>query len=403
MSVYEFKGVNKNGQNVRGTIEAESDSLARVQLKKSNIYIVSLKDKSTIPKFFSNQKIDIKTLSTMTLNLSTMLKSGIPLVDALNTLNKQTESPYFKEALLRIKNLVNTGNPFHKSLEEYPQIFNKTYRAMCKAGETSGTLDLVLFRLSQFTQAQKELRDKVRSALIYPSLMGVFSVGMVIFLLAYVVPKVRILFEDMDQVAIPWYSLALLDLSDFLNQYWKSILIGFAVICFFAWRWFKSAHGRKVWDKVSLDLPIFGKLIRSVAIARLSQTLSTLLRGGVPIIESLDIVKNVVDNQTLYTLIEKSKDNISKGDSLSATLTGSKVFPVMVIQMIRVGEKTGQLESMLKQIGETYERQVKSDIEAMTAMLEPVMLILMGGVIAFIVFSTMIPLLQMYNMEGIAT
>jgi len=403
MSVYEFKGVNKNGQNVRGTIEAESDSLARVQLKKSGVYIVSLKDKSTIPKFFSNQKIDIKTLSTMTLNLSTMLKSGIPLVDALNTLNKQTESPYFKEALLRIKNLVNTGNPFHKSLEEYPQIFNKTYRAMCKAGETSGTLDLVLFRLSQFTQAQKELRDKVRSALIYPSLMGVFSVGMVIFLLAYVVPKVRILFEDMDQVAIPWYSLALLDLSDFLNQYWKSILIGFAVICFFAWRWFKSAHGRKVWDKVSLDLPIFGKLIRSVAIARLSQTLSTLLRGGVPIIESLDIVKNVVDNQTLYTLIEKSKDNISKGDSLSATLTGSKVFPVMVIQMIRVGEKTGQLESMLKQIGETYERQVKSDIEAMTAMLEPVMLILMGGVIAFIVFSTMIPLLQMYNMEGIAT
>ena len=403
MGVYEFKGVNKKGQNVLGTIEAESNSSARAQLKKSGVYIVSLKDKSKISQIFSNQKIDIKTLSTMTLNLSTMLKSGIPLVDALNTLTKQTESPYFKEVLLRIKNLVNTGNPFHKSLEEYPQIFNKTYRSMCKAGETSGTLDIVLFRLSQFTQAQKELRDKVRSALIYPSLMGVFSVGMVIFLLAYVVPKVRILFEDMDQVAIPWYSLALLDLSDFLNQYWKSILIGFAVICFFAWRWFKSAHGRKVWDKMSLDLPIFGKLIRSVAIARLSQTLSTLLRGGVPIIESLDIVKNVVDNQTLYTLIEKSKDNISKGDSLSATLTGSKVFPVMVIQMIRVGEKTGQLESMLKQIGETYERQVKSDIEAMTAMLEPVMLILMGGVIAFIVFSTMIPLLQMYNMEGIAT
>ena len=401
MSVYEFKGVNKKGENVRGTIEADSPSVARLQIKKSGIYIVSIKDKSSVSRVFTSQKVDIHTLSTMTLNLSTMLKSGIPLLDALDTLTKQTENPHFKEILLKIKNSVNTGNTFHQSLASYPQVFNNTYQSMCKAGEASGTLDLVLFRLAQFTQAQKELRDKVRSALIYPCIMSVFSIGMVVFLLAYVVPKVRVLFEDMNQVTIPWYSLVLLDLSDFLNQYWKSILIGFVALIFFAWRWVKSPKGRQVWDKHSLNLPMFGKVIRSVAITRFTQTLSTLLNGGVPIMEALNIVKNVVNNQTLYDLIEQSKENISKGESLSATLTASPLFPVMVIQMIRVGEKTGQLEKMLKQIGDTYDRQVKSDVEAMTSLLEPVMLILMGGVIAFIVFSTMIPLLQMYNMEGL--
>ena len=405
MSVYEFKGINEKGKNIQGSIEADSENSARLQIKKSGVYIIFLKNKSTVHEpsslFSTAKRVDVKTLAVMTRNLSTMLKSGIPLVDALNTISKQTEHPFMAEVLSHIKNSVNEGKSFHQSLELFPKIFNKTYISLCKAGEVSGTLDMVLLQLAQFTEAQTQLQSKVRSALIYPAIMSVFSVFMIIFLLTFVVPKVRVLFEDTSQTSIPWYSSLLLDLSDFLIQYWVVITIGFIIFIFCAWKWKNSPSGQKIWDRNSLKLPIFGKLLSSVAIARFSRTLSTLLKGGVPVIEALDIVKNVVNNHRLYTIIENAKSDISRGENLSLSLIQSKFFPPMVTQMIRVGEKTGQLEKMLAQISDTYDSQVKTDVETMTSLLEPIMLILMGGVIAFIVFSTLIPLLQIYNLEGI--
>ena len=404
MALYSFKGVNKKGQNVHGNIEADSLSSARTLIKKNNIYLTSIQDnskKKITPFLFNTKKVDVKALSIMTLNLSTLLKSGVPLVDALDTISKQTTHTAMAEAVSYIKNSVNEGRSFHKSLSAFPSIFNKTFISMCEAGELSGTLDIVLARLAQFTTAQSQLQNKVRSAMVYPALMTVFSFFMIIFLLVYVVPKVRVLFEENEAASIPWYSMLLLDMSDFLVQYWMSAGLLFLGAVFVFWRWKKSPHGKKTWDITSLKLPVFGNLIRSVAISRMSRTLSTLLKGGVPVPEALNIVKDVVNNQKISAVIALSKDSIEKGDSLSAPLIRSGEFPPMVTQMIRVGEKTGQLEKMLSQISDTYDAQVKSDIEAMTALLEPLMLIIMGGIIAFIVFSTLIPLLQMYNLSGL--
>ncbi len=403
MAVYEFKGVNKKGQNVSGRVEADSVTTARSQVKNSGIYIVSIKDQSQqagLQLLFA-KKVDIKTLNLMTHNLATMLKSGVPLVDAYDTLIKQTSHHSMKEALTQIRNSINEGKSMHRALAMFPKIFNKTYISMCEAGELSGTLDIVLKRLAQFTSAQSRLQDKVRSALIYPSLMAVFAFFMIIFLLVYVVPKVRVLFEENTESTLPWYSTMLLDFSDYLTAHWIPLALFFTLILLGFWRWKKSSKGQKAWDYISLKIPVFGPLIRSVAISRFSRTLSTLLRGGVPVMDALDIVKNVVHNQKLRTIIEEARDLISRGENLSTPLIHSGEFPPMVTQMIRVGEKTGHLEEMLSQISDTYDNQVRTDLETMTALLEPAMLILMGGVIAFIVFSTIIPLLQIYNLEGL--
>lgn len=403
MAIYEFKGMNKKGQNIHGRIEAESISSAQALIKKSGVYLVSIKDKSknksTLFSSLILQKIDVKTLAVVTRNLSSLIKSGIPLVEALDTVSKQTNHPLMAEALTYIKDSVNAGKNFHTSLEKFPNIFNKTYTVMCESGELSGTLDSVLLRLAQLIEDQSALQDKVRSALIYPAIILLFAISMIIFLLTYVVPKVQVLFEE-NINTLPWYSSFLLQISNILRQYWISIIIAFLCFIFALWKWKNSSHGQKTWDHLSLNLPIFGNLIRSVIISRMSRTLSNLLKGGVTLVDSLDIVKNVVNNQKFHFIILSAKESIERGGNLSLPLIQSGEFPPMVTQMLRIGEKTGQLERMLTQISETYDNQIKTEISALTSLLEPVMLIIMGGIIAFIIFSTMIPLMQMYNISS---
>ena len=403
MANYSFSGVDVKGKNIRGTVTAENLNAAKLKLKNQGVIVTDLRDTSQIKNtlsLISKKKVDIKTLSFMTHNLSVMLKAGIPLVDAMDTLVKQSTHPTMLEALNFIKQSLTEGKSFHQSLKKFPHIFNTTYIAMCEAGEMSGTLDIVLQRLSSFTEAQSRLQDKVRSSLIYPALMLVFAFFMIVFLLTYVVPKIRVLFEGNEAQTLPWYSHMLLNLSDNIIQNWMILTIGFVGLIFLFWRWKKSVSGQKTWDDLSLRIPFLGPIIRSVAISRFARTLSTLLRGGVPVIDALNIVQNVVNNQILKNIIVESKEFISRGENLSTPLIKSGEFPPMVTQMIRVGEKTGHLEQMLNQISDTYDNKVSTDLESMTSLLEPAMLILMGGIIAFIVFATVIPLLQVYNIEG---
>ena len=406
MAVYDFKGMNSKGQNVRGQVEADSLSLAQLMIKRKGIYLISIKDrsrqKSISSLFHFLKKVDVKTLSVTTRNLASLLKSGISLVDALETVSKQTVHPTMAEALNYVKDSVNAGKSFHKSLEKFPNIFNKTFSSMCEAGELSGTLDSILIRLAVLIEDQSKLQDKVRSALIYPAIMTVFSFFMVIFLLTYVVPKIRVLFEESTVASIPWYSAFLLSASDFLRQYWLSMALAFVLCVLALWKWKNSAVGQKMWDNYCLKIPVFGRLIRAVIVSRMSRTLSTLLKGGVTVVDALDIVKNVVNNHKIHNVLVLAKESIERGNNLSTPLVHSGEFPPMVTQMIRVGEKTGQLEKMLSQISETYDSQIRTELDTLTSMLEPAMLIIMGGIIAFIVFSIMVPLLQMYNLSGVS-
>ena len=399
MPVFEYKGTTAKGQSTSGSLQAENIQQAKIQLKKDNIFIFEIKNKTEKKKehliILSGKKVDIKTLCTMTRLLATLIKSNVPLVDSLTTIIQQTSHPVLSPALVQIRNQVNEGIAFHKALAQYPKIFNTTYISMCEAGESSGTLDIILLKLAEFTENQAELNNKIRSALAYPTLIITFTSGVVLFLFTYVIPKVTALFED--EKLIPWHTALIISISQNIIHYWPQMLIGSALFIFLIYRWVKTRKGRQKVDALYLKLPLVGKIIRSSAISRFSRTLATLLKGGVPMLTAMEIVQNVAKNTVLKQAIKNAQANIREGEPIARPLQESGQFPPMTIQMIKIGEKTGELEDMLVKISDTYDFQVNTEVNTLTSLLGPAMIMFMGAVVAFIVFSVMTPLMQMYN------
>ena len=399
MPVFEYKGTTNKGHQTKGSVQAENIQQAKAQLKKDNIFIFELKNKTAKEKkhvnLFTGKRVDIKSLCIMTRLLSTLIKSNVPLVDSLTTITKQVSHPVLTPAMIQIRNQVNEGQSFYKALSQYPKIFNTTYISMCEAGESTGTLDIILLKLAEFTESQSEMNNKIRSALAYPLLMTFFTFGVVIFLFTYVVPKVTTLLED--ENLIPWYTALLMSFSQLIISSWPQILTGLALLCFLTYRWTKTIKGKQKTDALYLKLPLIGKIIRSTAISRFTRTLATLLKGGVPMLKAMDIVQNVAKNIVLKQAIINAQSNIREGESIARPLEESGQFPPMTIQMIKIGEKTGELEDMLIKISDTYDFQVNTEINTLASLLAPIMIMLMGGIVAFILFSVMMPIMQMYN------
>lgn len=404
MPIYEYKGLSKAGKNVRGTLDAENVRAARTKLKKDGIYVVDLRDKTKAAakknkKPGSGKSVGVEDLSSTTRQLSVLLKANIPLVEALAATADQVENPTLKEAISDIKNMVNEGSSFHKGLAKYPKIFDTTFVSMCEAGETSGTLDVILVRLAEFTEAQNELNSKVKSAMLYPVIMFLFTMGMLSVLFIFVIPKMQTIFESAE-MELPWYTNAVIGFSGILVNYWWLVIAGVVGGALVFRTWKNSPGGSKQYDALLLNLPVVGPLARMVAVSRFTRTLSTLLQGGVPMLGAMDIVKNVVGNEVLARAIIQARDNISEGESIAGPLKRSEQFPPIVIHMINIGEKTGELENMLTQVSDSYDFQVKTQISGLTALLEPVMIIMMGVAIGIIVFSIMLPMFDMANMAG---
>jgi len=405
--VFEYKGLNQSGRNVRGTLEADSSKAARVRLKKDGIYVFDLKDKSKSAKknkagktSMQGRSVNVDDLSTMTRQLATLLKANIPLVDCLGAVAEQVENPTLSDILGDIKGMVNEGGTFHRGLAKYPKVFDKIYVSMCEAGEMSGTLDVILIRLAEFTEAQSNLNTKVKSAMVYPVVMMFFTVALLGVLSVYVIPKIVTVFESFPELTLPWYTIAVINFSDFIVNYWWLILIG-AVSAFVLFKmWKATPSGRVQWDSIFLTLPLIGKLGRMVAVSRFTRTLATLLNGGVPMLTALGIVRNVVNNEILARAIDIGRDNISEGESIAGPLKRSGQFPPLVIHMINIGEKTGELENMLIQVSDAYDFQVRSQVDGVTSLLNPLMIIVMGCVIAFIVFAIMIPIFELSGAAG---
>ena len=348
MPVFEYKGTNKEGRSTRGLIQADNLDKAKALLKKENIILFEIKDKnihsqSSLKNLFKRNRVDIRTLCNMTRTLATLLKAGVPLADSLSTLSKQISHPVLSTAITKIYHKINEGHSFHRALSDYPKIFNTTYVSLCEAGESSGTLDLVLMKLAEFTESQAELINKIRSSLAYPVLMIFFTASVVLFLFTSIIPKITVLFEDEDMV-LPWYTSAVMYMSDTVSNSWLLILTVSLCGMFLAFRWSKTRKGKHKIDTVLLKLPVIGKLIRSAAISRFSRTLATLLNGGVPMLVSMKIAQNTTNNVVLKRALLKAQSNIREGESIAKPLEESKQFPPMTIQMIKVGEKTGELE-----------------------------------------------------------
>jgi general secretion pathway protein F len=402
MPVYSYVGLSPEGKNVTGIIDADSPRAARLKLRKTGVFPTNVTETSvdarsprasrSISRLF--ERITPQELAVVTRQLSTLVSAGLPLVECLSALIDQVDTERMKRMLTQTRERVNEGSSLADALHEHPKLFSDLYVNMVRAGEASGALDVVLLRLADYTESTAELRSKLRSALTYPAIMFVFGGLLLFFLLSYVVPKITRLFLESKQV-LPLPTRVLMAISGMLSTWWPLLLV-LAIGATFGLRFYvRTPAGRERYDHWVLAAPIFGKLAKKIAVARFSRTLSTLLRSGIGLLPSLDIVKNIVDNKALYDATEAARDAIREGQSIAPPLRKSGIFPPLMIHMIAVGERSGQLEEMLYKTAETYEAEVDTTIATLTTLLQPIMTIFMGGVVLFIVLAILLPIFQM--------
>ena len=410
MPVFEYTGLTEAGKNVRGIRDAESSKVLRQILRKDGVYLTEARAAEAgavvgEQKTGLSREVDLgamlgftgvaaQALAIAARQLATLIGAGIPLVDALTALVDQIEQPRLKRIMGVVKQKVNEGSSLADALREHPKVFSDLYVNMIRAGESSGALDVVLIRLADFTESQAQLRNKILGAMLYPAIMVVVGIAIVSILFVVVIPKVTKIFEDMN-VTLPWTTRILIGVSSFARDYWYVVLVALPALVFGVRRYVRTARGRAAWDRAKLRAPIFGELTRMLALSRFAKTLATLLASGVPLLTAMDIVKNIVSNTLLAGVIDKARDAIREGESIAAPLKRSGQFPPLVYHMIAIGERSGQLEEMLQNVAKSYEAQVEMRIGALTSLLEPVMIVAMGGGVAFIVFSILMPIMQL--------
>ena len=406
MPVYEYTALDRSGKSVNGIVDADSAVTARQKLRGSEIFPVEIKETSSKPKDLRSRQISVSALlkrikpgeiSVATRQLSTLLGAGVPLVASLDALVLQIVNPPLKKTMAEIKESVNEGNSLAYALSQHSRIFSNIYINMVRAGEASGSLDVVLDRLADLGERQQALSGRFKAALAYPVFMFFIGTLVLFFLVTFVVPNITQIFKEMHQT-LPIPTVVLISVSNFLKSFWWLILLAAGCGIVIIRHLIKTPKGQYVWDKISLRIPLFGAISRKMVLARFGRTLGSLLHSGVPLISALQIVRNIVNNIIIAQVIDNAVEEIEAGKSLSGSLSQSEWFPPIVVQMISVGEQSGELETMLSKVADTYERDVESQIMAMTAMLEPVMILVMGLVVGFIVVSILLPIFEMNQM-----
>ena len=400
MSVFEYKGVGADGRDLKGIIDADTSKSARAKLKRLGIFpteIIEERHKRLSKEIaFSHlfERVRHQDIAIFTRQVATLTSAAVPVAEALSAIMEQEEKTELKSIISEIVTRIKEGNSFADALKGYPKYFSNLYVNMIMAGETSGALDIVLLRLADFLDSQIKIRSRIRSALAYPILMTVIGIGVLSFIFTFVLPQVVRVFEDMHQ-SLPLLTLILISATNFMRSYWWLIIMIIAGIVFYIRKRLKTAEGRLRFDGIVIRLPIFGKLIKMIAISRFTRTLGTLLKSGVPAILSFDIVKNVVNNIVIAKAIEDARENIREGESISEPLKRSKLFPSVVTHMIAVGEKSGQLEEMLLRVSDAYDNEVETTIARLTSLLEPVIIVAMGVIVGIIVISILLPIMEM--------
>jgi len=400
MPVYEYKGVSSSGRSVSGVLDGESLKAVKAKLKKDGIVVLEVQEGGAIQAArsrefsFGRGRINTGDVANATRQLATLLSSGLPLMEALNVLVDQEENQPLKRALASLRDSVREGSSFTDALKTNTKVFSQLYGNMVAAGEASGTLEITLARIADFLDEQVRFRGKFAAALAYPAIMTVVGVGVLFFLFSFVLPRVVGMFEDMKQ-QLPFMTLALLWVVRVVSSAWWAILIAIGGATYYLRRYFATTEGKAWLDARILRVPVFGNLIKMIAVSRFTRTLGTLLQSGVPTLMALDIVKSVVGNTVLADAIHKARENVREGESIADPLRRSGLFPPVVIQMVAVGEKSGELEKMLLKISDSFDRTVETRITALMSLLEPIIILVMGLVVGFIVIAIMLPILQM--------
>ena len=410
MPIFEYKGLNSAGRKIKGVIDSDSVKSAKLKLKSENIYVTSIveaaKEEEKEKKSFWDlsfedifSRITLQDIAFATRQLATLLVAGVPLIEALSALIEETEKVKLKKVLSQVRERVNEGSSLADALAPHKKIFSNLYINLVKAGESSGTLEIVLQRLADYLEDQLSLRNKVYGSLTYPVIMSVLMFGVVIFLFMFVIPKITLIFQEMRQ-ALPIYTKILIASVTFMRNTWWIWVLFFILLFYLLKRYISTEKGRYRKDKLILNFPVVGNVFRMIAISRFSRTLSTLLDSGVSVVVAFDIVKNIVNNKVIEEAIEKAKENIIEGSSIADPLKESGVFPPIVVRMISVGERSGKLEEMLLKIADSYDEQVGTFLGALVSIIEPLVIVFLAGLVFLIMISILLPLFQMNQMIG---
>ena len=406
MPIYEYRALNDRGDGSTGFIDADSPKEARDKLRRQKLFVTDIspvkekerrRKKGFLPAFLAGRALD--EVSTVTRQLATLLGAGIPLAQSLQAIIEQTQGGRLETVFRDIKEQVVQGVGFAEALQQHPFYFNNLFVSMVKAGEASGTLDDVLTRLSEYIQSQTRLRARISAAMAYPAMMLLIGTGVVIFLMVKVVPDITKLLIDQGK-DLPWMTRMLVDISRFLQSWWWMIPI-IALASWSAWRaWVATPAGKRAWDRFLISLPVFGDLFKKIAVSRFAVTFATLLKSGLPALESLRFVRDVVNNQVLADTLDQVHANILEGTDISTPIKRSGVFPPVVGYMMAIGEQSGRLEELLDRIAAAYDEEVEIATQKFTAMLEPILIVVMAGMVGFIVAAIMIPLLPISKTAG---
>jgi len=394
--VWKWTGKSKQGELRSGEIEAPDAASVEARMRQMGLEPIKVKKKPRELhfKFPGSGGVQEKDLLVFTRQFSVMIDAGLPLVQALDIIGTQADNPAFRTVLMTVKTKVESGSTFADALAEHPKVFDTLFVQLVRAGEIGGILDTILQRLGAYIEKNSKLKRRVKGAMVYPAVVLTVAIGVVVALIGFVVPTFEKMFKDMGGV-LPGPTQFLVDLSNGFRGSWylylgipTAIVVGFRTVI-------SKGKGQQAWHNIVLKLPLFGPLIRKVAVARFTRTLGTMISSGVPILDALDIVAKTAGNRTIEAAILYVRAKISEGKNIAGPLAETGVFPPMVVQMIGVGEATGAMDQMLSKIADFYDDEVDVAVGALTSMLEPVMMVVLGGIVGFFMIAMYLPIFTM--------
>lgn len=410
MAVFTYKALDTKGRATKGIVDAENVRVARQKLKQQGIFPTSIEEsdspRSSTASFSLStplgreRRVDSATLAVTTRQLATLVGAGMPLVESLRALGEQIDHRTLRQVIAQVGDEVNEGSTLAAAMRRYPRVFPKLFANMVASGEASGSLDVVLNRLAELLETQSALKRKVGSALVYPALMLTLCFGVIVLLLTYVVPQITQIFSNKNAV-LPLPTRIVIQLSDLVQAYWYVGLIVIALVLFWFPRYRHSPSGRERIDRLLLRLPMIGGLTLKIATTRFAKNLGTMLASGIELLTALGIARNIVGNALLERAIDGAIEGVREGGSLAAELERAHIFPRLLIRMISVGEKTGQLEEMLLRSAAGYESEVTATIAGLTSILEPMLILFLAMVVGGVLAAVMLPMLEMTSLAGV--
>lgn len=396
-----YKARNPAGKRVTGNVEAENRNKALVLLRERKFFVVELKEAPSRGASFSldkifKKKVSPRELAVLCRQFATMTQAGVPILQCLTILIQQCDNKTLRETLKKVTGNLEGGMSLAESLKSYPDVFPEIFVSMVEAGEVGGALDRVLDRLAVHFDKEHDLREKVKSAMTYPAVVALVAVLAVAVLLIFVIPKFTTMLTEM-KAPIPITTQLIILFSNFLTDFWYTAVLFIAGAVLGYKRAVRTERGKMMKDRFALKLPVFGPIIQKIIISRFCRSLSALLKSGVPVLQALDVIKNIAGNYAVIKSIKDAEDSIKEGQSISSTLQKSGVFPPMVTRMMAIGEETGALDTLLEKIADFYERETEDLVARLSSLLEPVLIVGMGGVVGFIILSIILPMFSVIN------